>query len=268
MFALLCLLPSSVHAHDYWLAPRDFTPAVDQPVAIDLFVGDHLIPEQSRPHDPAKVHQFTLHHRCGHEDLTRSLATGADPVLERAFERDGLALFGLERNWVDITLPDDRFTYYLEHEGLTQMQALRERRGPKAEERERYTRSIKTLVRVGDRSRNRLHRKALGHRMEIVLLDDPTKLQPGDDLRAKVLFGGKPLPDVGVHALHSRDVGVVTFPAHTDSRGVARFVIDQPGMWLVRLVHMQPCDSRRSEEACETADWRSYWASFSFAVGG
>jgi hypothetical protein len=32
------------------------------------------------------------------------------------------------------------------------MQALREQQGPRAEERERYTRSIKTLVRVGDRS--------------------------------------------------------------------------------------------------------------------
>lgn len=267
--ALLLLVPASAHAHDYWLAPRNYTPSIDEPVTIDLFVGDHLVPEQSRPNDPGKVHRFTLHHRRGHEDLTRSLVAGADPILERAFERDGLALFGLERNWVDITLPDDRFTHYLEHEGLADMQALREQRGPRAEEHERYTRSIKTLVRVGERSRNRLHRRPLGHRMEIVLLDDPSRMRAGELLRAKVLFGGEPLRDVRVSALNSREAGVVTFTSNTDSHGVARFTIDQPGMWLVRLVHMQPCETRRDEEGCdEGADWRSYWASFSFSVSG
>jgi uncharacterized GH25 family protein len=266
LITLLCLAPASTHAHDYWLAPRDFTPQIDQVVTIELLVGDHLVPEQSRPHDPAKVHGFTLHHRCGSEDLLRSVAAGADPLIERTFERDGLALFALERNWVDITLPDDRFTYYLDHEGLSEMQALREQQGPRTEERERYTRSIKTLIRIGDRSRNRLHRKVMDHRMEIILLDDPTRMRAGDELRAKVLFAGKPLRDVRVNALHSREAGVMTFSAFTDSRGVARFRIDEPGMWLVRLVHMQPCAPRRTEEACETADWRSYWASFSFEV--
>jgi hypothetical protein len=31
-------------------------------------------------------------------------------------------------------------------------------------------------------------------------------------------------------------------------------------------VYMQPCEPHRGEEGCEEADWRSYWASFSFAV--
>ncbi len=84
LLSLLVLAPASAHAHDYWLAPRDYTPAVGEPVTVDLFVGDHLVPQSSRPHDPDKADSFTLRHRCSHEDLTRSLAAGADPVLERA----------------------------------------------------------------------------------------------------------------------------------------------------------------------------------------
>ncbi|PRQ00477.1 Nickel uptake substrate-specific transmembrane region [Enhygromyxa salina] len=265
---MLLSCPVTAHAHDYWLAPRDYTPAIDEPVTIDLFVGDHLVPEASRPHDPAKVHGFELRHRCAHEDLTRSSAAGADPVVDgRTFERDGLGLFGLEREWVDITLSDEKFTFYLEHEELTDMQAVRGQQAPRVEEHERYTRSIKSLIRVGERSRGRLHRKPLGHRMEIVLLDDPYRMQPGEPLRAKVLFAGKPLAGVAVSALHSRVNGVVTARGTTDAGGVVAFMIDQPGAWLLRLVYMQPCAGRRDEDACATADWRSYWASFSFAVG-
>jgi uncharacterized GH25 family protein len=232
---LLLLCPTGAHAHDYWLAPRDFNP--------------------------------NNHDRTTWPRFTPSRSTIADPVIvERAFEREGHVLLGLERNWVDITLSDDRFAFYLEHEGLTEMQALREQQGPRAEENERYTRSIKSLIRVGDRSRRRLHRKVLGHRMEIVLLDDPFRTRVGGQLRAKVLYGGKHLRGVTLSALHSREGGVVTMRADTDARGVASFVIDQPGMWLLRLVYMQHCEPHRGEEGCESADWRSYWASYSFAM--
>lgn len=105
--------------------------------------------------------------------------------------------------------------------------------------------------------------------MEIVLLDDPSRMKAGEQLRAKVLFAGKPLRNATVSALHARKTGVATFQSTTDGRGVARFHIDKPGMWLVRLVHMQSCDTRRGEEGCEANnDWRSYWASFSFSVDG
>ncbi len=255
-------LPSSAQAHDYWLEPRDFTPEVDEPFTVDLVLGDHFVREQTRPHDPQRARRFELRTRCKTLDLTQGLAEGADPVIEdRSLERAGLVLIGLERDWVDITLADDQFTEYLDHEGLDEVARMRDEQGHRAQERERYIRSVKTLLRVGDRSHRALHRKRLGHAMEIVLLDDPYRRDPGERVRAKVLLEGKPLAGVRVTALHRRADGKVReLWASTDRRGVAEIEVDA-GVWLLRSVHMVPCTG-----TCEGANWRSYWASFSFAV--
>ena len=48
--------------------------------------------------------------------------------------------------------------------------------------------------------------------------------------------------------------------AHTDARGIARFKLEAEGLWLIRLVHLLPC------QECPDVDWESYWASYTFEL--
>jgi len=262
---LLLLFPLSAAAHDYWLAPERFALQLGQPLTIDLRLGGHFVAEESRPYQPSRTESFVLVNGRGTVDLKPHAVDGSTPVVDGVVvDAPGPALIGMERDWIDIKLPDDRFTSYLKHEGLTEIMALRDREGHRATERECYTRGLKSLVRVGDAEGPPVHAKVLGHRLEIVLLDDPHRLGPAGELRAKVLHRGQPLVGAQVTAHHrpGPDRGkVTTYTADTDDAGIARFTVDPPGAWLLRMVHMVPC------KECSYTDWESYWTSFSFVRG-
>jgi uncharacterized GH25 family protein len=50
--------------------------------------------------------------------------------------------------------------------------------------------------------------------------------------------------------------------ARTDASGRVRLNLRQPGMWLVKAVHMVPAP------AGANAEWASYWASLTFELKG
>lgn len=262
LVVVLLLLPISAGAHDYWLSPERFEIAAGQRLTVDLLLGGHFVVEEPRPYQPKRTQSFVL--VAGDEvvDLRRQAREGATPVLDGVVvEREGPTLLGMERDWVDIQLSDDRFTEYLEHEGLSNIAALRDRQGHRETERECYTRALKSLVVVGEGKGPTVHDRVLGHRLEIVMLDDPHALPKDGVLRARVLYRGKPLTGAQVTAHHRthRDQGKVsTHTAKTDDEGIARFEIGTPGFWLLRMVHMVPCPT------CSYTDWESYWTSFSF----
>ncbi len=162
--ALWLFLPAAAAAHDYWLAPKRFEVAVGQTLTVDLLLGGHFVVEQPRPYQPERTESFVLVSGEQIVDLSSQAKRGAVPVLEGVvMEREGPALIGMERDWVDIQLPDDRFTEYLRHEGLTAIAAQRDRRGHREIERECYTRALKSLIRVGDGPGPAVHDRVLGH---------------------------------------------------------------------------------------------------------
>lgn len=265
LLLVLSLLPASVWAHDYWLAPERFELSVGQSLRVDLRLGGHFEAESSRPYQAERTKSFVLVTASETVDLREHATDGATPVLEGlALPEAGAGLVAMERNWVDIKLADAKFTEYLEHEGLTSIARLRDRQGHRPIERECYTRSLKSLVHVGDIDESAtMHDRVLGHRLEIVLLDDPRRLEPGDELRARVLWRGKPLAKARVTAHHraAADRGKVhTLTARTDADGRVSLPVQAKGAWLLRLVHMVPC------RGCSHTDWESYWTSFSFAI--
>ena len=85
-------------------------------------------------------------------------------------------------------------------------------------------------------------------------------------MEVQVLFNGKPLHDQLVMAFNRAGEGpIAKSKARTNENGIARFTLDQRGIWLLRLVHLLPC-SDRFEGDCDDVDWESYWTSFSFSL--
>jgi uncharacterized GH25 family protein len=81
--------------------------------------------------------------------------------------------------------------------------------------------------------------EVLGHELEIIPLSDPAKATPGQSLRVKVLFRGRPLPGVDVErgdsvtAVPEKDIPRFT----TDAEGATAIPIIQTGQHLIVVDH-------------------------------
>ena len=138
--------------------------------------------------------------------------------------------------------------------------------GSRPVQSEGYSRFLKSLVQVGEAGGAELHKRVLGQTLEILLLQNPYRLDPGDPLEVKVLFEGKPLPGQSLKAFSNDRKGrISSHQFRTGPDGVGRFTLDRAGLWLVRLVRLTPC-SEHSSVDCEDADWESYWASYTFEL--
>jgi uncharacterized GH25 family protein len=76
----------------------------------------------------------------------------------------------------------------------------------------------------------------------------------------QVLLRGKPLAGRAIMGASRRNAGVQTQRLRTDAQGRATFRIDRTGDWMFAVVHMEASTE-------PGADWRSFWASLTFALG-
>jgi uncharacterized GH25 family protein len=256
--AALLALAGVAGAHDYWLAPSAFSPAVDKPVSLSLHVGDHFVSEAEKAHDSKATVSLALFTAAG--KMTLDARDGDRPAVRFTPKKAGVHVVALERDARLITLEAKKFEAYLAEEGLDEVVAARKKAGESGKPgRERYRRYLKCYLRAGGKGDDGW-KKLAGHKLEIVPLSDPTGLKKKDAFAVRVLLGGKPLSGAKV-TLHGRDGDKVkTRSARTTAKGEASFEIRESGVHLVRLVFM-----RRATDDRE-ADWHSWWAAMTFEV--
>ena len=267
---LLLVLATAAYSHDIWLAPERFTLERGDTLVVRQFAGTELDPEHDLPLMRDLTRRFELLTPEGTIDLLAELADmrtrrEATPVLRRQLDFEGLALLTMEQDFLHDIFTTEQFLEYLEHEDI-EVEPFRDLIGQKPDQEERYARVLKTLVQVGQRADGDLHNRVLGQKIEIVLLQNPYLLDPGDDLTVQVLFDGEPLGDKVIAAFNRNGNGEISkLNARTDGEGMAQFRLSRAGVWLVRLVHVLPCVERFDDDCADT-DWESYWTSFSFRL--
>jgi hypothetical protein len=69
------------------------------------------------------------------------------------------------------------------------------------------------------------------------------------------LFENKPLAQAVVFASPRSNAQEGLVRAVTNANGMVTFDLQDPGLWLISIVHMIPCNP------CPDADWESCWAS-------
>ncbi|MCY7351088.1 MAG: DUF4198 domain-containing protein [Cytophagaceae bacterium] len=258
--ALLSLLLTS---HDYWFSAEKFILKKGDTLTLHLLVGDDLNAEEERVVQRYKTINYALHTAAGAENLLPAMQDSTLPILHKQLNFNGLGLISMERNFSRITLVDSMFHRYLIHEYQIDAMDTREKPGRKhARERERYARSLKVLVQVGQpNSADRTFARRLGHRIEIIPGQNPYLMKPGNLLEAQLLFEGKPMLKKVIMALHKEPDGKFTeLITYTDEQGFARFKLPYRGAWVLRTTHLRPCQN------CPDADWESFWTAFSFAI--
>lgn len=229
-FSLSLLLVSVAYSHDIWLFPKRFALAKGDTLAVYQLVGHELEIELILPLKKEITSRFELITPDGSVDLLTELPDGIHPLLKGKLDFEDLALLVMEHDFLNIEFSGEKFLEYVEHEEFKNLEMIRDRIGRSPKERERYTRTLKSLIKVGDVAGGDLYKRVLGQKIEILLLQNPYLLNPGDDLEVQVLFESKPLTNQLVIAYNGEPKRLVSkSKARTNARGIARFNLDRGG---------------------------------------
>jgi len=252
-------VPTFAPAHDFWIEPSSLHPAPGEDFNVALRVGEHFRGEPV-PRDDKKVRRFFLVSTFG--EMPVPGLPGTDPAGFAKVDTPGVAAIGYRSERSAITLEAEKFEKYLADEGLDGPLKERAKRGEKAKPgREVYSRSVKSIVMVGQRVRE--FDRRLGLTFEILIESDPAKWKAdaggSAPMEFRLLYDDKPLSGALVKAISQTDPDQ-TITARSGKNGSAVLRLPRKGVWLVEAVHMVPAPKDAD------ADWESIWTSLTFEI--
>jgi uncharacterized GH25 family protein len=265
LVSLVTLTALPLQAHDFWIVPSSFRPAVSSPLAFRLRVGENLKGD-SVPRDPALVDRFVLLGPLPAEtEVPIPGVSGADPAGFVRVGEAGLYTVVYRSHRTRIDLPPEKFDQALRLEGLERILELRQSRGESLKpSTEVFSRCAKALVLVGGTAAAAAPTapaagfdRPVGMTLELIPEKNPYGLKPGEELPVRLLYQGKPLAGALVIALglHQPDGRIA---ARSGKDGRVRLRLPESGFWLIKSVHMIPAPYDTG------VDWESLWASLTF----
>ena len=134
---------------------------------------------------------------------------------------------------------------------------------PKELVRERYTKTAKTIITVGNEVS--LHAtEPMGLLVEIVPLTHPSKARVGEKLQFRLLEEGKPLANhpVIVGRKDGLDPGLKDdrLILQSDSEGIVTLPVSKSGVWYMKFIKLAPAPEN------DRMDFFSRWASLTFEI--
>ena len=278
-------------AHDFWIEPSTFRPAVGRNMTASLRVGQDFAGD-AVPRSAQLMDTFVVRDAAG--ERTIGGFENQDPAGILRIDQPGLAIIGYRSKPYPLELAADKFEEFLRTEGLERISALRARRGESQKpDREHFFRYAKAIVVAGSTStpspglrppspasgrgisseflrpakrgeggakrrmrgaRGQKFDEPLHYRYELIPETNPMASSP---LRVRVIFEGKPLANALVIAIH-RDDPAARVSARSDANGQVTLLLPRNGVWLVKSVQMI------SAPPGSNADWESLWASLTF----
>jgi hypothetical protein len=235
VLALLIATPAA--AHDFWIEPSTFHPAVETRIGVALRVGMKLLGDPV-PRIPELIDRFFI--RGNGDERPVVGRAGMEPAGLAYVSGPGLHWIGYQSFASPLNLDAKKFAEYLRDEGLPQVA-----QGP-----ERFYRCAKALLDTPGDS-GKVLETPLGFTFELIPHKNPYRSR---ELPLTLLFRGKPLANAQVVALHSDEMVKV----RTDARGRATIPIARPGFWMIKAVHMEPAPKGAGSM------WESWWASMTF----
>jgi len=258
ILAAALALAAPAFAHDFWIEPSTFRPAVGATLGVGLVVGQGFRGE-ALPRNPAMIARFVLVTDAGETPIGGRAAD--EPAGSVRIDQPGLALIGYRSLDSQVSLEAAKFEAYLKDEGLESVIAARAARGDSQKpSRELFSRSAKSLVQAGG-SGGTGYDRVLGLTLEIVPEKNPYAMKAGDELPVRLLYEGKPLSGALVVALNY-DAPESRLAQRSDANGRVSFRLPKEGGWLVKAVQMVPVTGNPN------ADWQSIWASLTFLLPG
>jgi uncharacterized GH25 family protein len=252
----LTLIIALASAHEFWLQPKKYRLATGEELKFNFKVGENFDGEDwdLKKH---KVEKLELHRATTTTDLKKMVKPDGRDRVTLKMDEEGTQLITMQSNYAFIELEAEKFNAYLKEDGLDDIAALRTKSGTTDKPaKELYGRFAKLLVQVGDKKTDTF-KKIVGTPIEIVPLQNPYTLKPGDYLECRILFNGKPLIDQMVKVWNKINSTTFLQNMYTEKDGTIKFPLSSSGPWMVSTVKM-------TESQLPGADYQSSWSSLVF----
>jgi ketosteroid isomerase-like protein len=255
-------------AHDFWLVPDAFQVAEGALFEVRGQTSSRF-PTSESAVTPDRVTEARVISDWDDVRVTDVSTSGTSLVLRHRPAGAGQRVVAITLAPRSLRASGPGFKRYMELEGAAALAARYEREGilPKTDSiTRRYAKYAKTLVQVGATGAGpRAFARVVGQPVEFVPLRDPSTLRAGDTLAMRLLYNGRPLGAMHVHAGAAADSAAgapADLSLETDGQGVARVPVGRGGLWNVRTLHIVPA------AAGSGADWDAHFATLVFSVGG
>jgi uncharacterized GH25 family protein len=254
--ASLAVASTQLLAHDLWIEPSAFVLDGGKPLAVRLRVGVDLLGDPV-PRDATLIERFITVDSEGTKPIPGQ--DGLDPAGLLRTLAPGLSVVGYASKPSRIVLTAQKFNDYLTEEGLEKIAALRAQRNEtNAEAREEFSRCAKSLLSSGPPKPGEGDR-TLGFALELIAEKNPYAMRAGQELPVRLLYKGQPLAGALVVAANKRNPSA-KLSARSGKDGRVTFRLGEPGMWLVKAVHMIEAPAGGESQ------WASFWASLTFQL--
>lgn len=242
-------------AHDLWLLP---SPELSRRQVVFVTQGMVFGESDSAP-DVNRFLRRQVHLPSGAVvDLTSGRPSRTAGVMTFEAAETGTYVIGLESQPKVFELEAKVFNSYLVTDGMPHIYNQRSKDGTlDRSARERYGKSVKALWKNGEGKGD--FGRVLGHRLELVPLDNPFTRKPGDTLRIKVLHHSQPVAGARVGWQLPESGDEPNGYTRSNGDGVAYVPISQTGPMSIRLTHMTQPKTKEFE-------WESFWATVTFAI--
>lgn len=224
MLGVLVCLSQPVAAHEFIVKPTSFSLEPGKQISVEV-LSAHVFME-SEEIEP--INQVTVH----------SLAeTGSDTHIPLTEQKDKLVLSG--------NIPADSKSSIIagHRKGMIWTKTTKgwEQKSKKdltgvlsSGKYEKFSKALITAPGNGE-----MLRKPVGHRLEIIPLTDHLDIHPGDELRCKVVFDGKPLATeiFATFDGFSSQPGTYAYYSKSNDIGEATVKISEQGTWMIRVQH-------------------------------
>lgn len=250
-------LTGKAWSHEFWIAPSVYQIAPGDVLEAQLRVGQEFR-GATQSYLPQRFTRFEV--IAGGATRPVEGRMGDLPALAMEGLEDGLAVIVHETTAFDLTWGEwDAFARFARHKDLGDAAELHAARGLDQEAvEEDYIRYAKSLVAIGDGAGSD---RVVGLRIELVALANPYTDDLSGGLPVQLWLDGAVRPDAQIELFDRAPDGSVEITLHrTDAQGVARLPVTPGHAYLVDSVAMEPVAPQ------DGAEWRTLWASLTFAV--
>lgn len=265
--SVLVFAPASLHGHDMFLKLRSYFVEANSRVTMALYNGTFDRSENIITRDRmGDVSVVGPQDQRGRPSVNQWRDGWYESLLDLETAAAGTYVVGVSTKARMIELSADDFNAYLEHDGVLDVLEARKKSGESDRPaKELYSKHVKAVMQVGD-DRTGSFNTTLGYPIEIILSQNPYALKRGDELEFRVLRDRKPVAHqlvyasyAGFHEHSDEDGHAEAVTVRTDSKGIGKIVLTQPGQWYIRLIHM--AKSNKSG-----VDYESNWATLTFEI--
>ena len=255
---IVALSAGRLYAHDFWIEPTNFRPAVGDEVALVLRVGQDLAGDRL-PYITDWFSDYRVVSPGSARPVTGLM--GDDPAGRFTVAESGVHVIGYRSTRDFVEMEPEKFRSYLREEGLDWVINRRAELGDgDRPAREYYSRCAKSLIDADGEEQGLAWGRDIGYTLELTPEANPYALESGDRLPMRLRYKGEPIEGILVQAFaanHPDD----KISARTNAEGRVSIPMERPGLWLVKAVHII-----ETPEGVTGAEWESFWASLTFML--